>query len=108
MAENEGSLLRASSAPLHPTIMLPPRSLMESLFTGGPGVSPGPMTLVSNFFSENDPDSDCRSFSQLLARAMASPALVPEHMVSFSSVEADSSSKDKDSGGGREIDLRFK
>lgn len=31
------------------------------------------MTLVSSFFSENDPDSDCRSFSQLLAGAMASP-----------------------------------
>ncbi|KAL6969749.1 WRKY Transcription Factor [Sarracenia purpurea var. burkii] len=108
MAENEGSLSRASSAPLRPTIMLPPRSSMESLFTGGPGASPGPMTLVSNFFSENDPDSDCRSFSQLLAGAMASPAAVPGHRPSFPSVEADSSSKDKESGGGREIDFRFK
>lgn len=43
-----------------PTITLPPRSSIETLFTG---LSPGPLTLVSNFFSDNDnyPDSDCRS-----------------------------------------------
>ncbi|KAL6983424.1 WRKY Transcription Factor [Sarracenia purpurea var. burkii] len=79
MAEKEKSSSRASSALLRPTIMLPPRNTMESLFTGGPGASPGPMTLVSSFFSENDPDSECRSFSQLLAGAMASPAAVPAH-----------------------------
>ncbi|XP_058226316.1 probable WRKY transcription factor 3 [Rhododendron vialii] len=55
-----------------PTITLPPRSSIETLFTG---LSPGPLTLVSNFFSDYDncPESDCRSFSQLLAGAMASP-----------------------------------
>lgn len=42
---------------------------------GGPGVSPGPMTLLSSFFPENDPDGDCRSFSQLLAGAISSPAV---------------------------------
>ena len=51
---------------------------MESLFSGGPGLgfgfSPGPMTLVSSFFS--DPD-DCKSFSQLLAGAMTSPVAAP-------------------------------
>uniref|UniRef100_A0A7C9ELS7 Uncharacterized protein n=1 Tax=Opuntia streptacantha TaxID=393608 RepID=A0A7C9ELS7_OPUST len=58
-----------------PTITLPPRGGVDSLFSGsGFGASPGPMTLVSIFFSENDPDSDRRSFSQLLAGAMASPA----------------------------------
>ncbi|XP_038893277.1 probable WRKY transcription factor 4 [Benincasa hispida] len=60
--------------PLRPTINLPPRTSMESLFSGGPGLgfgfSPGPMTLVSSFFSDSD---DCKSFSQLLAGAMASP-----------------------------------
>ena len=57
-----------------PTITLPPRGGLDSLFSGSAfGASPGPMTLVSSFFSENDPDSDCRSFSQLLAGAMASP-----------------------------------
>ncbi|MCE2055920.1 hypothetical protein HAX54_043744 [Datura stramonium] len=51
---------------------------MESLFSGGSsGISPGPMTLVSSFFSDNDPDSECRSFSQLLAGAMTSPAGFP-------------------------------
>nr|AYU71090.1 transcription factor WRKY3 [Lilium regale] len=68
-----------------PTISLPPRSSYESLFRGGSGggggggiadASPGPMTLVSSFFAE-DPDSECRSFSQLLAGAMASPAAAP-------------------------------
>ncbi|XP_021739996.1 probable WRKY transcription factor 3 [Chenopodium quinoa] len=63
-----------STSSQRPTITLPSRAGIESLFTGsGFGLSPGPMTLVSNFFSENDPDSDCRSFSQLLAGAIASP-----------------------------------
>lgn len=106
MAENEGSLPRASSAPLRPTIMLPPRSSMENLFTAGPGASPGPMTLVSNFFSENDPDSDCRSFSQLLAGAMSSPAAVSGQRPSFPPppLAEDSSSKDKNG----DFDFRFK
>ncbi|OMO79363.1 DNA-binding WRKY [Corchorus capsularis] len=60
------------SAPTRPTITLPPRPAMDGLFSGGSGLSPGPMTLVSAFFS--DPDStENRSFSQLLAGAMASP-----------------------------------
>ncbi|XWS69665.1 hypothetical protein CRYUN_Cryun04dG0198600 [Craigia yunnanensis] len=57
-----------------PTITPPPRPFMEELFNGGPGLmgfSPGPMTLVSNFFSDTD---EFKSFSQLLAGAMASPA----------------------------------
>ncbi|OWM75913.1 probable WRKY transcription factor 3 [Punica granatum] len=69
--------------PPKPTITLPPRSsAAESLFgggssSGGPGTtpvplfgfSPGPMTLVSSFFSEGE---ECKSFSQLLAGAVAS------------------------------------
>lgn len=69
-----------------PTITLPSRAGIESLFTGsGFGLSPGPMTLVSSFFSESDPDSDCRSFSQLLAGAIASPrpASEPQDQVRF-------------------------
>lgn len=63
------------TVPPRPTISLtlPPRPSMETLFAGGPGMSPGPMTLVSSFFSEHYPDSDSCSFSQLLAGAMASP-----------------------------------
>ncbi|CAJ1931984.1 unnamed protein product [Sphenostylis stenocarpa] len=53
-----------------PTISLPPRAAsMETLFNGG--FSPGPMTLLSGFLNDGD---DCnKSFSQLLAGAMASP-----------------------------------
>ena len=55
--------------PPRPTITLPPRSgSMESLFNGG--FSPGPMTLLSGFLGDGD---DGKSFSQLLAGAMASP-----------------------------------
>lgn len=81
MDENE-----ESTSLRRPMLNLPPRYAVESLFAGASTVSPGPMTLVSSFFSENDPDTDCRSFSQLLAGAVESP------------VNAD------DSGG----DLRFK
>ncbi|WOL01699.1 hypothetical protein Cni_G10416 [Canna indica] len=87
MAENGGvgeekaSAAAASAAsgagrPPRPTITLPPRSSLESLFhsSGGNGseASPGPLTLVSSFFAD-DPDSECRSFTQLLVGAMNSP-----------------------------------
>ncbi|KAL1556664.1 WRKY transcription factor 4 [Salvia divinorum] len=71
MAENK--LPQPSSKP-PPSITLPPRTSIETLFTGGSGASPGPMSLVSSFFAENDTDNDCRSFSQLLAGAMPFPA----------------------------------
>lgn len=57
-----------------PTITPPPRPFTEALFNGGTGLmgfSPGPMTLVSSFFSDTD---EFKSFSQLLAGAMVSPA----------------------------------
>nr|QGQ64062.1 WRKY transcription factor 39 [Santalum album] len=57
-----------------PTITLPPRPTFENWFAGG--ASPGPMTLVSNFFSDGYPDSGSRTFTQLLAGAMASPVAV--------------------------------
>ncbi|CAM8881225.1 unnamed protein product [Rhodiola kirilowii] len=55
-----------------PTLSLPPRSTAESMFLGTAGFSPGPMTLVSSFFSDTDPGSDFRSFSQLLAGGIES------------------------------------
>ncbi|KAL3501468.1 hypothetical protein ACH5RR_035917 [Cinchona calisaya] len=103
MAENDGS--SSSRVPVRPTIILPPRTSMESLFTGGPGASPGPMTLVSNFFSDNDPDSECRSFSQLLAGAMSYPEAVPAIRQSFQQPE-NSGSREKESGG--DVEFRFK
>ncbi|KAI3452264.1 hypothetical protein Pfo_008929 [Paulownia fortunei] len=69
----ESTVEEAAGAPkAKPTILVSPRGSMESIFTnglGGLGFSPGPMTLVSSFFSEQGPFS----FSQLLAGAMASP-----------------------------------
>lgn len=81
------------AAPSRPTITIPPRAPFETLFAVGsiPGFSPGPMTLMSSFFS----DSDSCSFSQLLAGAMASPLAKP-------SLLADNSMKDGDSGPGNE------
>lgn len=37
---------------------------MEREWPSGGGFSPGPMTLLSNLFGDND---DCKSFSELLA-----------------------------------------
>ncbi|KAL0827599.1 hypothetical protein Bca101_051277 [Brassica carinata] len=58
-----------------PTISLPPRPFGEMFYSGGvgfSGFSPGPMTLVSNMFSDHS--DEFKSFSQLVAGAMASPA----------------------------------
>ncbi|GLJ47484.1 hypothetical protein SUGI_1002340 [Cryptomeria japonica] len=60
-----GGLLLTKPAASRPPLALPPRS--EAV------LSPGPMSLVSSFFAEHDPDSECKTFSQLLAGAMASP-----------------------------------
>ena len=87
-SSSQASKSTAYNLPSRPTITLPPRSSMETLFNGGGGggggsglgglgFSPGPMTLLSSFFSDTD---DCRSFSQLLAGAMTSPAAIPSHL----------------------------
>ncbi|XP_078436552.1 putative WRKY transcription factor 4 [Wolffia australiana] len=71
MGEKEG----ATKAAAPPRLALPPRQSCESIVRGGgtgSDVSPGPMTLVSSFFAE-EPESDCRSFLQILAGAMATP-----------------------------------
>ncbi|KAL6287815.1 hypothetical protein ACE6H2_012205 [Prunus campanulata] len=76
MAKNQDSERVSVSAPpqpQRPVITLPPRPSAEALFSGGSGASPGPMTLVSSFFPDTYPDSEYRSFSQLLAGAMGSP-----------------------------------
>ncbi|CAN1248395.1 Probable WRKY transcription factor 3 [Linum perenne] len=73
----------SSTALPRPTITLPPRPSMDAFFSGG--ISPGPMTLVSSFFSDSyHGDSDSRSFSQLLAGAMASPLARPSFFPEFS------------------------
>lgn len=81
MAGNEGA--SRASAPPQPTISLLPRYSVENLFMGGAGASLGLMMPISNFFLENHPKSECRSFSQLLAGAMASLAAVTGWRPSF-------------------------
>ncbi|KAF2299405.1 hypothetical protein GH714_031846 [Hevea brasiliensis] len=95
----------AAPPPARPTILLPPRPSMDTLFTGG--LSPGPMTLVSSFFSDNYPDSDCRSFSQLLAGAMGSPIARPAFFTD-ASVPNNSISSVKQDGAGNNSNLGFK
>ncbi|XP_043725993.1 probable WRKY transcription factor 3 [Telopea speciosissima] len=104
MAQKEG--VSRTPGPSRPTIALPPRSTFENFFIGGAGASPGPMTLVSNFFSDNDPESDVRSFSQLLAGAMGSPVAVTGFRPSL--LTENSSSKERETGDGVERDSRLK
>ncbi|KAL2556841.1 putative WRKY transcription factor 3 [Forsythia ovata] len=75
MVESEPSSSKRPAS-VWPTITLLARSSMDNFFVGGPGASLGLMTLVSSFLAENDPEIDCRSFSQLLADAMSSPTVV--------------------------------
>ncbi|KAL0797784.1 hypothetical protein Bca101_052958 [Brassica carinata] len=83
MSEKEKSTGASSS---RPTLSLPPRPFGEMFFNGGGvGFSPGPMTLVSNMFSDSDESS--RSFSQLLAGVMPSPAGSEGNSNSSSSVD---------------------
>lgn len=99
----------ATAPPQRPTITLPPRPSMEAFFSGGfAGASPGPMTLVSSFFSDNYPDSDCRSFSQLLAGAMASPLALTARPSFFPDNSTDNSSKEAAAEDGAQKNLGFK
>ncbi|KAF3444809.1 hypothetical protein FNV43_RR14502 [Rhamnella rubrinervis] len=117
MAKNEDPQrisLSASQPPppaARPTIALPPRPSMETLFTGGPGASPGPMTLVSSFFSDNYPDLEYRSFSQLLAGAMASPmaaATAARQSFFMENIQSDNSLKGGGLGDGVDKNSGFK
>ncbi|ESQ32998.1 hypothetical protein EUTSA_v10004015mg [Eutrema salsugineum] len=107
--QQQPSTLKSSTGASRPTISLPPRPFGEMFFSGGVGFSPGPMTLVSNLFS--DPD-EFKSFSQLLAGAMASPAAavaaaavaVTVHQTPVSSVGGG----DGGGSGGGDVDPRFK
>lgn len=117
MAKNEGPQRVSLSAtqppppqppPTRPTIALPPRPSMETLFTGGPGASPGPMTLVSSFFSDNYSDFEYRSFSQLLAGAMASPMAAARPSFFAENNQSDNSLKGGGLGDGVDKNSGFK
>lgn len=78
------------------TLTIPPKAPFEALFGGGnmPYFSPGPMTLVSSFFSE----SEYPSFSQLLAGAMASPLAKPPTLLPENSSGEEENSKEGNLG----------
>jgi hypothetical protein len=57
------------------------------------------MTLVSSFFSDGNVDGDCRSFSQLLAGAMASPLARPSFFAD-NSINSSSAEQGSDTGYG--------
>nr|QIN97391.1 WRKY54 transcription factor [Isatis tinctoria] len=97
--------LKSSTGASRPTISLPPRPFGEMFFSGGVGFSPGPMTLVSNLFS--DPD-EFRSFSQLLAGAMASPVAAVAAAAVVASAHQTSVSSVGGGDGGDVVDPRFK
>ncbi|KAF8104602.1 hypothetical protein N665_0171s0103 [Sinapis alba] len=90
------STSKSTGAPSRPSLSLPPRPFNEMFFNAGVGFSPGPMTLVSNMFPDSD---EFRSFSQLLAGAMASPAAAAAAMAS---------EEGNNSSSGGDVDPRFK
>ena len=65
--------IRASKPP-RPTLTLPPRNSTEAFLKGVDAATPSPMTFVASLFSDHDPyeGGDSKSFSQLLAGAIAS------------------------------------
>ncbi|KAJ8775077.1 hypothetical protein K2173_020081 [Erythroxylum novogranatense] len=106
MTEKRGSAAATAAGRVPPTsrpsITLPPRPSMDALFTGG--FSPGPMTLVSSFFSDNYPDG---SFSQLLAGAM-SPIPRPNFLAETSIPSDVSGSSVKEEGSDSNSNVGFK
>ncbi|KAL6650163.1 hypothetical protein ACP70R_014387 [Stipagrostis hirtigluma subsp. patula] len=82
MAAREVSASAAEGArrppPPRPTLALPPRSHVESLFAAGPAAaaeaSPGPLTLAAALFPDAPSPAFSGSFTQLLVGAIGSPA----------------------------------
>ncbi|PWZ56234.1 putative WRKY transcription factor 4 [Zea mays] len=64
------------SRPPRPTLALPPRSVIESLFAAGAAeTSPGPLTLAAALFPAAPSPAFHGSFTQLLVGAVGSPAV---------------------------------
>uniref|UniRef100_A0A804LM08 Uncharacterized protein n=1 Tax=Zea mays TaxID=4577 RepID=A0A804LM08_MAIZE len=64
------------SRPPRPTLALPPRSVIESLFAAGAAeTSPGPLTLAAALFPDAPSPAFHGSFTQLLVGAIGSPAV---------------------------------
>eukprot|EP00249_Psilotum_nudum_P021077 c27962_g3_i2 orf=553-2679(+) len=67
-----GGVFLTKPAPRRPTLALPPPNPRDVLRKTSEA-TPSPMTLASNFFAEQDPAADCKSFSRLLFGATTSP-----------------------------------
>eukprot|EP00249_Psilotum_nudum_P022453 c28521_g1_i6 orf=423-2111(+) len=65
-----GGVMLTKPIPSRATLTLPSRFPADVLFRSS-DATPSPMTLVSSIFAEQVPDSESKSFSQLLAGAMA-------------------------------------
>lgn len=81
-------MLRKANASL-PMLSLPPRPSAETVLKGSSTASPGPLTFVSSLFAE-DPYSDQRSLSHLLAGGIPSPT--PSKIHGYSDLNADEGS----------------
>lgn len=93
----------SSPAKNKPSIFIPPRVPMESLFTSGltgAGFSPGPMTLVSSYFAEQSPFS----FSQLLA--MASPKPGSSFLLDANNISSNNSGNDNNDDGKSDLGVK--
>nr|AAF79402.1 F16A14.18 [Arabidopsis thaliana] len=102
--EEAPSTSKSTGAPSRPTLSLPPRPFSEMFFNGGVGFSPGPMTLVSNMFPDSD---EFRSFSQLLAGAMSSPATAAAAAAAATASDYQRLGEGTNSSSG-DVDPRFK
>lgn len=107
MSEKEEvpSTSKSTEAPSRPTLSLPPRPFSEMFLNGGVGFSPGPMTLVSNMFSDSD---EFRSFSQLLAGAMASPATAATAAAAATASDYQRIGEGGNNSSSGDVDPRFK
>ncbi|XP_078155270.1 putative WRKY transcription factor 4 isoform X2 [Carex rostrata] len=86
---------RRTAPPPCPTLTLPSRSSVDSLFHMA---SPGPLTLASTLFPGETPDSEFRSFTQLLVGAMNSPASAPAPVQAAGSKEEEKETEGKKEG----------
>ncbi|KAJ4815297.1 WRKY family transcription factor family protein [Rhynchospora pubera] len=93
-----GGERRRPAPPPRPTLTVPSRTSVESLFHVA---SPGPLTLASTLFPNETPDSEFRSFTQLLVGAINSPASATGSVRAAGSKEERKEAEGKEEKGGR-------
>lgn len=95
---------KAMTGPKKLALTLPPRNAAEAFLRGSDGATPSPMTFVSSLFADQDPYAgDYKSFSQLLAGAIASPTsshLLGDGLLTPTSFPLSSDNNMSSAGGG--------